>query len=498
MIVPDPSGRRAEESYDATVMHDSPTVMSATSASTGAIASASPAAAAAPLSAAGDDFANYRRFVNPRFARVLRLLGFDRTFVRGAGAHLFDRTGRRVIDALGGYGAVSVGHNHPEVVSALHRALDRGLPGMVHFETPPLVGELARDLLRRAPASLGKALFTNSGTEGIEAALKLSRAATGRAAFLSCERGFHGFTMGALSLVGHEPYRKGFGPLLESRCVPFGDLAALERALASRDIAAFVVEPVQGKGVYSAPTGYLAEAQRLCHRNGTLLVVDEVQTGVGRCGSFLASAADGADDPDIVVISKPLSGGMIPVGAVLVRDRVWNATFSSLDRALIHSSTFHQAPLAMSVARAVLEIMDAEQLDARSIRLGDRLRLEIAALRQRHAVLGEVRGRGLMVAFDLMPPRPLRGRLESMLWPQALLMHLHDEGGVLAQVVNQRSATVKFTPPLVIDDDDITAIVRAVDAALMRVSASVLDGSLVALRTMALNLLLRSKSRDLA
>jgi len=465
------------------------------------------------------DFRDYRDFVNPRFARVLRLLGFDRTFVRGEGAHLFDRSGRCVIDALGGYGAVSVGHNHPVVVAALRTALDRALPGMVHFETPPLVGQLARELLRRAPDSLGKVLFTNSGTEGIESAIKLARAATGRAALLSCDGAFHGFTTGALSLVGHEPYRAGFGPLLDSRRVSFGDLAALERELWKRDVAAFVVEPVQGKGVHVPPPGYLREAQQLCHRHGTLLVVDEVQTGIGRCGTFLASTVDepmaadasnvnapradrsagpmtmagtrfGADEPDIVVLSKALSGGMIPVGAVLVRDRVWNATFSSLDRALVHSSTFHQAPLAMSVALAVLEIVDRERLAERSLECGERLRRELEALRPRHRSLGDVRGRGLMIAFDLLPPRPLRGKLEPMLWPQSFLMSLYGEG-VLAQVVNQRSATVKLTPPLVLSDDNVTEIVRAIDRSLARVDSSVLDGSFTALRRMTANLLRR-------
>lgn len=436
-------------------------------------------------------FASYRDFVNPRFARVLRLLGLDRTFVSGEGATLVDGSGRRVIDALGGYGAVSVGHNHPGILAALRGALDRALPGMVHFEVPPLAGELAEELLRRAPSCLGKVLFTNSGTEGIEAAIKVARCATGRAALLSCERGFHGFTTGALALVGHEPYRSGFGPLLESRRIPFGDLDALERALAPRDLAAFVVEPVQGKGVFAAPPGYLPEAQRLCHRHGTLLVLDEVQTGVGRCGAFLASVADGVNEPDIMVLSKALSGGMIPVGAVLMRDAIWSATFSSLDRALVHSSTFHQAPLAMTVALAVLRIMDEQRLDDRSLRLGARLHQELTLLRARHRSLGEVRGRGLMLAIDLVPPRPLRGRLESMLWPQSFLMSLLEQG-VLAQVVNQRSATVKFTPPLVLSDENLSGIVRAVDAALCRADESVFDGTFLALRKMATNLIRRA------
>lgn len=434
-------------------------------------------------------FTTYRDAVNPRFARVLRLLGLDRTWVRGEGVVLEDSTGRRVVDALAGYGAVTVGHNHPRVVAAVRDALDRGLPGMVHFQAPPLAGALARELLRRAPDSLGKVFFTNSGTEGIETAIKLARAATGRAVLASTHGAFHGFSTGALSIVGHDPYRERFGPLLESRRVPFGDLEALERALAPRDVAAFFVEPVQGKGVVIPPPGYLREAQRLCQGHGTLFAADEVQTGIGRCGAFLASVEEGADEPDVVVVSKALSGGMIPVGAVLVRDRVWNATFSSIDRALVHSSTFHQAPLAMRVALEVLSIVHDERLAERSAQQGAALLRELDALRAEHRSLGAVRGRGLLIAIDLVPARPLRGRFESMLWPQAFLMALLGEGAVLAQVVNQRSATVKFTPPLVLDDAARALIVRGVSTALARVDTGTLDGSLGALRRMTVNLL---------
>jgi len=447
---------------------------------------------ALPATDDADGARSWRELVNPRWARVLRLLDCDRTWTRGEGVWLEDDHGRRVLDAVGGYGAATVGHNHPRLVQALHEALDAGAPGMVHFGVPPLAGALARRLLELAPPSLHRVYFTNSGTEGIELAIKLARAFTGRPALLSCDHAFHGFTTGALALTGHDPYRERFGDLLASRRVPFGDLDSLERALAPRDVAAFVVEPVQGKGVKLPPPGYLAEAQRLCRRAGTLLVVDEVQTGFGRCGSMFATVADGADEPDVMVVSKALSGGLIPVGAVLARDRVWNATFSSIDRAMVHSSTFHQSPLAMSAALAVLEVVREEQLVERSARLGASLRLQLEALRQHHRSLGDVRGKGLMVAIDLVPPRPLRGRLESSLWPQSFVMTMLDEGGVLAQVVNQRSATVKFTPPLVIEPAEVDRIVRAVDQALGRIDGGALGTSLSALGRMARNLLRRS------
>lgn len=426
--------------------------------------------------------------MNPKWARVLRLVGCDREWVRGEGVHLVDAAGNRVIDAVAGYGAAAVGHNHPRVIKAMHDALDRAAPGMVHFGIPALAGALAAALRRRAAPSLGKVLFTNSGTEGIEAAIKLSRASTGREVIISCHNGFHGFTTGALSLVGVASLRDGFGSLLPSRLVPFGDRTALERALAPRDAAAFVVEPIQGKGVHIPAPGFLADAQRLCRRAGTLLVIDEVQTGFGRCGSMLESMRQGVDEPDMVVVSKALSGGVIPVGAVLARDRVWSAMFSSIDRALVHSSTFHQAPLAMSAALAVLEIIDDESLVERSAALGERLLRGIESLRGRHRSLGEVRGRGLMVAIDLVPARPLRGRLESMLWPQGFVMSLLSEGAVLAQVVNQHSATVKLTPPLVIHEEAVDRVVAAIDLALDRADSGVIDGSLGTLARMARNM----------
>ncbi|MEI6474824.1 MAG: aspartate aminotransferase family protein, partial [Planctomycetota bacterium] len=284
----------------------------------------------------------FAEHVNPRFATVLRTIGFDRFFVRAEGQYLWDAEGHRYLDFLGGYAVCNVGRNHPTVKQALRDCLDMNLPSMVQFDAPPLAGMLARELTRRIGRGLDRVYFTNSGTEGVEAAIKFARTATGRPGILFADRAFHGLTMGALSLNGCQSFRQGFGPFLpETRMVRFGDLADLEGALRAGDVAAFIVEPVQGKGVHIAPEGYLAEASRLCHQYGALFIADEVQTGICRTGKFLAIDHDPGCEPDIVVLSKALSGGLIPVGAVLVRQRIWDKTFSSLDRAIVHSSTFH-------------------------------------------------------------------------------------------------------------------------------------------------------------
>ncbi|MEY2716878.1 MAG: hypothetical protein RIT24_3221, partial [Planctomycetota bacterium] len=262
--------------------------------------------------------------VNPRFEAVLRTIGYDKTYIRALGAHLFDDAGNRYLDMLGGYAVCNFGRNHPTIRKALEDCLRLDLASMVQFEAPLLSGLLAEELKKRICRGLDFVFFTNSGTEGVEAAIKFAKCATGRPALLYAPKAFHGLSSGSVSLNGCDSFRTGFGPFLpECRQVAFNDLAALERALAARDVAAFVIEPIQGKGVNIHSPGYLAEASRLCRRYGTLFVADEVQTGIGRTGSFLAIDQEGAVEPDMVVLSKALSGGYVPVGAVLVKGDAW-------------------------------------------------------------------------------------------------------------------------------------------------------------------------------
>src|SRR5437764_3361394 len=257
-----------------------------------------------------------QRHLNPQLGRVLRTLGFHRDWVHGRGSHLIDREGAEYLDLLSGYGVFALGRNHPNVKRQLERVLAADTPSLPQLGVSTLPGVLAEALLARAPRSLDAVVLTSSGTESVEAALKLARSATRRPRVLYCERGFHGLTLGALSVNGNDEFRERFGPLLPG-CdeIPFGDLTALERQLSRGDVAAFIVEPVQGKGVYIPPAGYLQEAQELCARAGALMIVDEVQTGLGRTGRFLALEHWDVQ-PDLVTISKALSGGYVPVGAL--------------------------------------------------------------------------------------------------------------------------------------------------------------------------------------
>src|SRR3954453_6041306 len=353
---------------------------------------------------AGDDHERHARTINPQFVRVLRTIGFDRRWASADGAHVVDEDGNRYLDMLGGFGMFNWGRNNPRVRAVLEEALALDLPNSVQLGLSPLPSLLAERLLELAPPSLGRVLFCNSGTEAVEAALKLGRAATGRSAVVSAAHGFHGLTLGSLSLNGNAEFVGRFGPLLPGFSqVPFDDLAALERDLAREDVALFVVEPVQGKGCNIASRGYLEAAQALCRRYGTLFCVDEVQTGFGRTGRMFALVHWGLE-PDLVTVAKALSGGYVPVGACAMTPEVMDAVFDSMENAVLHGSTFAPNGLACAAGLATLEELDREGLVARSERLGARLLERTRALEER-PVVKEVRGLGLMWAIEFTEPK---------------------------------------------------------------------------------------------
>ncbi len=413
--------------------------------------------------------------VNPVWGKALRLIGFDKTYVRALGSSLWDDEGREYLDLIGGYATTNVGRNHPVVREALTEFLASEAPSMVQFERSALAGEVAKALTGRVGRGLGKVFFTNSGTEGVEACLKFARCTTKRPAFVAARGGFHGLSTGALSLNGCESFREGFGPFPEtSRFVPFNDLPALERELSSGDVAAFVLEPIQGKGVNLPAPGYLAEASRVCRRHGTLFVVDEVQTGIGRTGSFLAIDQEGEVEPDMVVLSKGLSGGYVPVGAVLLSDRVFRAVFSRLDRAIVHSSTFHVGGLAMVAALATLRVFDEERLAENAKRIGGHLREGLERLQERMEFIREIRQRGLMIGIEFGQPKSLTLKaawamthaLDDNLFTQAITIPLMEDHRILTQTAGHGLDVLKLTPSLALTVAEADRFLKAFEAVL--------------------------------
>jgi ornithine--oxo-acid transaminase len=412
--------------------------------------------------------------INPQFVRLLRTIGFDRRWARAEGAYLWDSDGNRYLDVLGGFGMFNVGRNNPRVREALVEALELQRPGSTQLGVDALPALLAEELLRRAPGSVGKVIFTSSGAESVEAAIKLGRAATGRPRALSAEHGFHGLTLGALSATATPEFRDRFGPLLPGFAqVPIGDLDSLERELASEDVALFVVEPVQGKGVNLPPDGYLQAAQELCRRYGTLFCADEVQTGFGRTGRLFALEHWGLE-PDLVTVAKSLSGGYVPVGALLMSDAVYDGVFDSLPNAVSHGSTFAPNDLAMVAGLATLRELDEQGLVDRSARLGELLLERTRQLAERYEVVRAVRGLGLMWAIEFQEPPggsrtwKLLERIQPGLFAQLVIVPLFREHRILSQVAGHGMNVLKAIPPLVVTEDDVDWFVNALDETIAR------------------------------
>ncbi len=415
----------------------------------------------------------HTQHLNEQMVRVLRTIGFDVGFKSGRGQYLFDRADARYLDLLSGFGVFALGRNHPRVRDALKNVLDSDLPNLVQMDVSPLAGVLAERLLRHVPF-LDKVFFANSGAESVEAAIKFARAATGRPTILYCGHAFHGLSYGALSLIGDKIFRDGFGPLLPDCIeVPFNDLAALEKTLVSHPAAAFIVEPIQGKGVNLPDDGYLSGALELCRKHGTIFIADEIQTGMGRTGRFLAVEHWGIE-PDMVLLAKSLSGGHVPVGAVLTKKWIFDKVFSRMDRAVVHGSTFAKNDLAMAAGIATLDVIESERLIENAARLGDRLLTSLSEMSQRYELVKEVRGKGLMIGIEFGQPRSLKLRASwsalelanKGLFCQIIVIPLFKDHKILSQVAGHDIHTIKLLPPLIITESDCEWIERSFDTVI--------------------------------
>ena len=425
----------------------------------------------------GQNYTLHAAHVNPRFAKVLRTIGFDRCYTKAQGSYLWDQAGRQYLDLISGYGMFALGRNHPAIHQSLAEFLALDYPSLVQMEAPLLSGLLAEELKRRVPKELDTVYFTNSGTEGVETAIKFARCATGRPAIIYCEHAFHGLSNGSLSINGDDTFREGFAPFLpDCRAIPFDDLAALERALSAGDIAAFIVEPIQGKGVRIPAPDYLYQAAELCRRYGALFVADEVQTGVGRTGRFLAIEHDGNVNPDILVLSKALSGGYVPVGAVMTTRSIYDRVFSSLERSVVHSSTFGQGSLAMVAGLATLAALDDESAINNAEHVGAHLLKGLTEMLPRFEFLKAVRGRGCMIGVELGMPSRLAlktawtvvHRMDRSLFPQAVVIPLLDDHGIITQVAGHHMDVIKLLPPLNLSVADADRFLTAFGTVLTR------------------------------
>ncbi len=412
----------------------------------------------------------YERYINPQWVRLLDVLQMNVKYLRCQGAELHTSDNQVILDFNSGYCVHNVGHNHPRIVAALKNELDQAGPAMLQNHVADLAGELAARLCELAGGRLSKAFFACSGSEGIEAAIKFARARTGRPGILYAAGGFHGLTCGALSLMSEPFWKEDFGLLLrETVSTPFGDIEDLERKLTSRSFAAFVLEPIQGEGgVVMPPADYLAQAQALCRRTQTLFVLDEVQTGFYRTGPFLAAHHFGVE-PDMVVLAKALSGGLVPCSAVLMSDAICDSVYGSLQRALIHTSTFGENSLSMRAGLTVLDVLQDERLGDRAAQAGERLRQTLKENLAGYEMVGEIRGLGLLNAIEFKPPQSLKLRfpfetlmkIHPAIFGQILVMRMFRDHHILNQVCGNNFMVLKIAPPLMIDDAQLDHYVAA-------------------------------------
>ncbi len=416
----------------------------------------------APQALFDETYENYRSYLNPPLARVMKLTGSP-VEVAADGCTITDHTGKTYLDFAGGYGVFTLGHRHPRVLAAVRAQLDTiVLSGRTMFN--PLMGRLARRLAELTPGDLQISFFANSGTEAVEGALKLARAATKRTKIIGTRDAYHGKTLGALSVSGRAYYPTAYAPLVPDVVhVPFGDLAALEAELT--DAAAFIVEPIQAEGgVHLPPPGYLRAARDACARAGALFIADEVQTGLGRCGELFACDAAGVV-PDIMTLAKGLSGGVVPIGAYIARAAVWNAAYAKAP--LMHTSTFGGNELACAAALAALDVLVDDDLCANARERGAELLAGVEAIRARAPeVIAQARGAGLLVGVALT-----HEGYAGTLIPEML------KRGVTAAWTLNAQQVIRLEPPLIVTSAQIATALdvleHAVDVARERLGTLV-------------------------
>ncbi len=413
---------------------------------------------------------NFRNYMNPGLHTYLGLLDFDKLYVRAQGVYAWDSEDNRYIDFLGGYGSLNLGHNHPRIIEALQQVST--MPNLIQASMNATASALAYNLAQITPGKLNNTFFCNSGAEAVEGAIKLARIATGRPRIVSCGSGFHGKTMGSLSVTGREKYQRGFEPMLPAcSTVTFCRLDELEEQLRQKDVAAFIVEPIQGEGGIIVPyEGYLKEVQDLCRSYGTLLVADEIQTGLGRTGTMFASEHEGIE-PDILCLAKSLGGGIMPIGAMITTQELWNKAYGGIEKCLLHTSTFGGNTWAAAAGIATLEVLAEEELPARAAELGEYLMNGLRALQQTYPIIRDVRGRGLLIGIEFeQPAKGMLGKVAGAVnklsaeflgaMVAGVLLNKHQI--ITAYTLNNPNV-IRLEPALIVTKEQIDVVLNALN-----------------------------------
>jgi len=390
----------------------------------------------------------YEHHVSRSMAALAQLMNAP-VEVRAEGSHVWDEEGNEYLDC-GGYGVFLLGHRHPFVVDAVKAQLDtQGFSTRVFLN--PGLAQAAASLASKAPAGLEYVFMTNSGAEATELGLKLAKA-SGARRIVAMENGFHGKTNGALSVTGRALYREPFEPLLPNvTLIPFGDVEALEHALSSDERSALIIEPIQAEGgVVIPPAGYLRDVERICRERHTFFILDEIQTGLGRLGTWWGADIEGIT-PDVMLVGKILSGGLVPVGAVVATSEAFEPL--NMDP-LIHTSTYSGNPVAMAAVRATLETIEREDAVAKAARLGATIRALMADALDDvcRDLVEEVRGMGLLIGVEFKADH-LAGDFVFELLSRR----------VIVSTSLNTNRVVRLHPSIMLSDADLTWLREAVE-----------------------------------
>jgi putrescine aminotransferase len=342
----------------------------------------------------------HKEYLNPGLVTTMGLINFDKVYKNAHGSIIEDIEGKEYIDFLGGYGALNLGHNPPGVLEAVAKV--KHLPNILQASLGVMPAVLAKNLAQITPGDLKRTFFCNSGAEAVEGALKLARIATKKEKIVYCQGSFHGKTFGALSVTGREKYRTPFEPLLpKTEAIPFGNPESLEKVLKSGNTAAFIVECIQGEGgIIVPPKGYLKEVRELCSKYETLLIIDEIQTGLGRTGRMFACEYEDVV-PDIMCLAKSLGGGVMPLGAYITNEKIHNNAYRGIEKALLHTSTFGGNNLACAAGIATIDAIISQNLVEEARKKGQYLLEKLEILKEKYPVFQDLRGRGLMIGLEL-------------------------------------------------------------------------------------------------
>lgn len=412
----------------------------------------------------------YREYLNPGFIKLLSMIGFDKVYRKAEGCVITDEQGNEYLDFLGGYGALNIGHNHPRIIEALSKI--KNCPNILQAGVNPYAAALAANLAVMTGGELTRSFFCNSGAEAVEGALKLAKTASGKSRVVYCKNSFHGKTYGALSVTGREKYRKPFEPLMPG-CdeVEYGNVDELDRKFREGNIAAFIVEPIQGEGgIIVPPKGYLKEVRRLCDKYEVLLIIDEIQTGFGRTGRMFAYMHEDIT-PDILCVAKSLGGGIMPIGAYIAGNEIYQRAYGSVDRCLLHTSTFGGNTYSCAAALAAIEVIYTENLDQRAYDKGIYLIAKLEWLKNRYGNIKEVRGKGLMVGLEFgnqyskvlnLLTKGAMENLSSEYYASLVAGKLLSSNIITAYTLNNPNV-IRVEPPLTVSTEQIDKLIEALE-----------------------------------